>query len=277
MSKRITLSNHFPLLIIDSGLGGLLTFEALDTALPTIPLLYHGDSAFAPYGEKTKEFLELRVLRILRFFANTFHIQGIVVACNTSASTIGSVLDEWCRKNNLHCWTILEGAKQLFQEFKKNDVPQVGVLATTRTVESGIYEKIGAEVHISTHSLACPKFVPLLESRSFTPSRILPIIDEYMTPFLSLHPDLKHIILGCTHYPLLQPLLEERYPSIHFFDPSKLLTKDIQLSLSSKQELPQKKAERHVFVSGDPSSFQRQMRAFDSQVQNMPQHIEVYT
>lgn len=275
MSNKVVLSTELPLLVIDSGLGGLLTFQALDTALPTIPLLYHGDSVFAPYGEKTKEFLENRVLRILHFFTTNHRIQGVVVACNTSASVIGIVIEKFCHENGLVYWPVTQGAKALFQKLQSENISQVGVLATSGTVQSNMYQFLGQQYNIQTIAQPCPQFVPLIESESSELEDTLPFIESYMNRLIHQLPTNQHIILGCTHYPLLLPILKKRYPEVTFLDPAILLVHDIQTCVRMDFSSTSSNSSRKVFISGDPKKFKVQMNKMFAQLSLIPLNINI--
>ncbi len=189
-----------PIGVFDSGVGGLLVVRALRDELPGEALLYLGDTARLPYGTKSPE----TVTQYSQANVDWLKAEGakaVVVACNTASATALDSLE--C---NLPIWGVVRpGAKAALMATRG----RVGVIATEATVRSGAYartivEESVEEVEVS--SVACPLLVPLVEEGWLDDPVTETIARRYLTPLCDWKMDT--LVLGCTHYPLLAPLLQ---------------------------------------------------------------------
>lgn len=197
--------------MLDSGIGGLSVLNALIPFLPP-EVVYIADAAHLPYGQKTADFLIERGIAITRFFESQ-GITTIFVACHTLSATAVPTLKllfPHITYVDLLPLTI-ERAATLTQNNR------LGVMATQATITTHIHKKILKELSVTIPTTLieqpCPDFVPLIE-RKATPQEYEQAINQYLTPLLIAEVDT--IILGCTHYPFIQKLLEEKAPYITF-------------------------------------------------------------
>ena len=187
-----------PIGVFDSGVGGLTVVAALESALPSESFLYLGDTARLPYGTKSAETVR-RYTEMNVDWLVAQDVKAIVVACNTASATALDGLEA-----PVPVWGVLEpGAEQAVRVSRGH----IGVLATESTVRSGAYERAitrrRGDLRVS--SRACALFVPLVEQGWLDDSVTEAVAERYLAPLLADEVDT--LVLGCTHYPLLAPLL----------------------------------------------------------------------
>ncbi|MBM7648904.1 glutamate racemase [Bacillus ectoiniformans] len=187
-----------PIGVIDSGVGGLTVAKEIMRQLPNETIYYVGDTARCPYGPRPAKEVKRFTWEMTRFLLSK-QIKMLVIACNTATAV---VLDEIRRELNIPVIGVINpGARAAIKHTKNYNV---GVLGTIGTVKSGAYEdalnSINSKVRVT--SLACPKFVPLVESGEYKGAMAKKIVAETLTPLKK--EKLDTLILGCTHYPLLE-------------------------------------------------------------------------
>ena len=189
-----------PIGVFDSGLGGLTVLKEIINLLPGESAVYFGDSGRTPYGTKSRETVIKYTFQNIRFLLN-HDIKMIVIACNTmSAFGYNLVVKNF----DIPIIDVIQpGAVTGVRETKNK---KLGIIGTTATINSGAYETAvnGIDNTIETFSRACPLFVPLVEEgREWWDNDIaVRIAEEYLTPLKESGVDT--LVLGCTHYPLLQ-------------------------------------------------------------------------
>ncbi len=193
-----------PIGIFDSGLGGLTVTRAIAARMPSEHLLYLGDTARVPYGTRSPE----TVLRYARSCAAVLERRGVkllVVACNTVSAV---ALDMLRVELDIPVLGVIEpGARAVVRASQQH---RVGVLATTGTVSSGAYPRAvaAADSRCEVFARAAPLLVPLAEE-GWTEGQVPTLVlDRYLAELTGYGVDA--IVLGCTHYPLFRPLLDER-------------------------------------------------------------------
>jgi glutamate racemase len=201
-SPPSTTDARGPVGVFDSGVGGLSVLLEIRRELPHENLLYAADSGNAPYGEKTPEFIEGRAQAIVEFFVAQ-DAKAVVVACNTAT---GVAVDALRAR-----WTIpivgIEPAIKPAVAATRSGV--VGVLATTQTIASARFSRLietfgsGAEIVAQP----CPGLVEQIESGELTGAAARAMIEGYVRPLVERGADT--LVLGCTHYPFVQPLIQE--------------------------------------------------------------------
>lgn len=187
-----------PIGVFDSGLGGLTVLNEINHILPTESVVYFGDSGRAPYGTKSKETVIKYTFQDIRFLLNQ-DIKMIVIACNTASACS---LDRVRHSFDIPVVEVVEpGAVTGVRETRNK---KIGVIGTIATINSGVYEKAISKLDssIEIYSKACPMFVPLVEEGWWDNDIALKIVEEYLLPLKEKGIDT--LVLGCTHYPLLQ-------------------------------------------------------------------------
>ncbi len=240
-----------PVGVFDSGVGGLSVLGEIRSLLPNESLLYVADCGHIPYGEKTPEFIRQRCLIIAEFF----HQQGakaLVLACNTATAAAAAQL----RERYPH-WPIvgMEPAVKPAAAATRSGV--VGVLATTGTLQSAkfaaLLDRFAGDVRVVTQP--CPGLVELIETGDLFSPTVRALLQSYVDPLLAEGCDT--IILGCTHYPFLKPLLREMIPeAISLIDTGSAVARQLQRLLTQNGLLSDAPARETLFwTSANPIKF----------------------
>lgn len=190
-----------PIGFLDSGVGGLTVVRELMRQLPHESIVYVGDSARAPYGPRPADQIREFTWELVNFLL-TKNVKMIVFACNTATAVAWEEV-----KNALSIpvlGVILPGSSAAI---KSTTSGKVGVIGTAMTIQSDIYrQKIQLLApQIEVLSLACPKFVPIVESNETKSSVAKKIVYETLEPLVG---KVDTLVLGCTHYPLLRPIIQ---------------------------------------------------------------------
>lgn len=203
-----------PIGIFDSGVGGLTVTRAVMERLPAERIVYFGDTARVPYGVKSPETVRRYAAEIVHFLLEK-DVKLLIVACNTMAAVALPAITALSPVPVLE--VIDAGARSALAATRTG---RIGIIATPSTVYSGAYQaaiaRRGGDA-ARTVSRACPLFVPLAEEGFLDHPATRLIAREYLAPVLAENPDT--LILGCTHYPLLRPLLQdEAGPAVTLVD-----------------------------------------------------------
>lgn len=191
-----------PIGIIDSGVGGLTVAKEVMRQLPNENIIYLGDTARCPYGPRPAEEVKAFTWEMSKFLLSK-DIKMLIIACNTATAV---VLDEIRNELSIPVLGVISpGARAAI---KKTGSHRIGVIGTDGTIKSRAYETALKQINRRTvvHGLACPKFVPLVESGEYEGPLAEKIVIETLQPLVNK--DLDTLILGCTHYPLLEPLVK---------------------------------------------------------------------
>ena len=190
--------------IFDSGIGGLTTCRALKQALPGHDMIYFGDTARTPYGSKSREAVIRYSLENSRFLLE-MGAEMIVVGCNTASSVAPAAIRE---AFDVPVFEVVHPAVEEAPAATKKG--QIGVIGTRGTIDSGVYEtRIKERLPSATvHSNACPLLVPIVEEGWFHRPETRRIVKSYIHPLRERQIDT--LILGCTHYPMLESIIQEK-------------------------------------------------------------------
>ncbi|HEY7914925.1 MAG TPA: glutamate racemase [Blastocatellia bacterium] len=191
-----------PIGVFDSGVGGLSVFRALERRLPAESLIYLGDTARIPYGTRSVETVQRYALEDAAFILSK-RVKAIVIACNTASALAASRLSESCAVPVLG--VIRPGARRAVERTRSG---YIGVIATEATVASRAYERemIAIRDHLEIISRPCPLFVPLAEEGWIDHPVTRQVAEEYLKDLRESRVDT--LVLGCTHYPILRPMIE---------------------------------------------------------------------
>lgn len=195
-----------PIGIFDSGIGGLTVARAITQALPHEPIVYFGDTAHMPYGDRNPDSIRYYSLRIARFLID----QGckmVVVACNTASSAAYRTLLDFFKGNTLFINVI----DPLAAHVATSGYRKVGVIGTKATIQSEMYARKLRELQprLQVASLPTPLLAPMIESGYYNDDINQTVIQKYLNdPILQ---DIDALLLACTHYPLIRPVIEQHY------------------------------------------------------------------
>lgn len=187
-----------PIGVFDSGIGGLTVVREIMRQIPNERIIYFGDTARVPYGNKSKETVTRFSRQIVRFLKE-HDVKTIVVACNTASAY---ALDELEKEMDIPIIGVVKPGAKMAAETTRNG--RIGVIGTHATIESQIYNQYIEELNhgVTIWGKACPLFVSLVEEGLLQD----PVTDEIARRYLSelIDLDIDTLILGCTHYPLIR-------------------------------------------------------------------------
>ena len=199
--NRELLHKDAPIGVFDSGIGGLTVAREIMRQMPNEKIIYFGDTARVPYGNKSQETVTRFSEQIVRFL-NTFQVKTIVVACNTASAY---ALDTLEKESEIPMIGVVKPGAKAAVEATRNG--RIGVIATAATIGSKIYSKYITELNsdVTIHGKACPLFVPLVEEGLWDDPVTNEIARRYLAELIDI--DIDTLILGCTHYPLIRTAL----------------------------------------------------------------------
>ena len=246
------MPNAAPVGVFDSGIGGLTVAHEIIRQLPHERLIYFGDTARVPYGPKSPDTVR-RYSREIASFLQGEGVKAIVVACNTATAHALPALRE---ELPIPVIGVVEpGARAAMRATRSG---HVGVIGTAGTVKSGAYERaireISPDVRITAR--ACPLFVPLIEEGWIDSEVTRLVAREYLEPLAESGVDT--LVLGCTHYPLLKPLIADVMGSdVRLIDSAAETAAEAARVLADRSlESPDEGRGTHRFVaSDDPLQF----------------------
>lgn len=241
-----------PIGVIDSGVGGLTVAKAIMELLPNETIYYIGDTARCPYGPRTKQEVRNFTWEMAKALEK-MNVKMLVIACNTATAVALESLQKHMPFPVLG--VINAGARAAIKKTKRNEVV---VLATEGTIKSGAYEE--AVKSLSTKAkiipLACPTFVPLVESGEYEGQFSYDLVAKGLKPLEDERFDT--VILGCTHYPILQKQIEAAVGSqVHVLSSAEETAKDVEaiLSYTGQLRIDEEPPQHILHVSGSVPIF----------------------
>lgn len=193
-----------PIGVFDSGVGGLTVVRALMERLPLESIVYFGDTARVPYGVKSVATIEHFAAQITRFLLQQ-NVKMLIVACNTMAAVALDTIRKLA--GDIPVLDVIEAGSRA--AIRHSPGRRIGVIGTPTTINSNAYARrmhaLDPSIHV--YSRACSLFVPLVEEGWLDHPVTRLTAEEYLKPVLA--EEVEALVLGCTHYPLLKPLLRE--------------------------------------------------------------------
>lgn len=191
-----------PIGVFDSGVGGLTVAREIIRQIPNETLIYFGDTARVPYGNKSKETIISYSRQIVRFLLAQ-NVKAIVIACNTASAF---ALETISSEISIPIIGVVEPGAKVAAETTKNG--NIGIIGTEGTISSRIYNKYlnKANPNIHVYVKACPLFVPLVEEGWINDPITIEVVNKYIDELRGN--DIDTLVLGCTHYPLLRNVIQ---------------------------------------------------------------------
>jgi glutamate racemase len=244
--------------VFDSGVGGLTVVKELISQLPNEDIVYFGDTARVPYGIKSKEtIIRFSIENIL--FLLRHKVKLICVACNTASSVALPAI-----KNNFRVpiiGVITAGAREAVYATQNK---RIGIIGTSSTIKSRTYENEIRQLDpkAKVFSVACPLFVPFVEEGWIKGEVILKVARTYLKPLKEAKVDT--VILGCTHYPLLKPIIKQVLgKQVILIDSARYVAREVKKILASDGNLNKAHRVKYKFyVSDNPEGFSRLAKRF---------------
>lgn len=242
-----------PIGIFDSGIGGLTVVRAVREMMPNESIIYFGDTARVPYGNKSPETVQEYSLQITEFLMK-HDVKIMIVACNTATALALSTLQQ---KFDFPVLGVVKPGVEA--ALKTTNNKKIGVIGTIGTISSEVYrkelEKIDKSVKVT--SQACPLFVPLAEEGWTDKEATKLIAEEYLSDIKKTKVDT--LILGCTHYPLLKNIIQEAMSAdVKIVDSAHAMAINTLNELKNYNLLTDRKAkgDLRLFVSDLPARFE---------------------
>lgn len=247
-----------PIGVFDSGVGGLTVLRALRKELPSERLVYLGDTARVPYGTKSQDTVTRYSLEVGRFL-EARGVKHLVVACNTATAL---ALPALVKSLGVGVTGVIEPAVRAALAAAGGGA--VGVIGTEATVASGAYQEAwaGGGGRGRVVSAACPLFVPLVEEGWWDTGVTREVARTYLRPLLKARP--RALILGCTHYPLLKPVLSRcAGRRVALIDSGTETAAEVRRALEARSLLRVKgRGTEGFYVTDGPERFERLARRF---------------
>jgi len=240
-----------PIGVFDSGIGGLTVLREIEKVLPYENIIYLGDTARVPYGNKSKptiiKFSTENILFLLKK-----RVKMVVIACNTASAL---ALDSVKKVFHIPVLGVVEaGAKKAIEISQSK---RVGVIGTRSTVESKSYELMISKNKkgVRVYAQACPLFVPLVEEGILGGKIVQESMQMYLKSLKAKKIDT--IILGCTHYPLLKKEIAGFLKGVAIVDSAKEVAREVRAVLAKKNLLNSsvKNGKKEFYVTDEPESF----------------------
>ncbi len=260
-----------PIGIYDSGIGGLTVAHAIRTLLPHEAMIYFGDTAHLPYGDKSEAAVQAYSIKIADILLRK-GCKVIVIACNSASSAAYELLKEYVRKE-AHIINVIDPmVAWVATHFTGKNI---GLIGTKRTVQSGVYTRKIQELRkdIAVHALATPLLAPMIEEGLIHNQISHEIIAKYLAdPALA---NMEALILACTHYPLIKKEISSFYhPAIPILDSAGVVAEALKDYLLAQGLLNtgRPRPEHHFYVSDYTESFEAATRLFFGEQLRLEQH-----
>jgi glutamate racemase len=223
-----------PIGVFDSGVGGLTVLHELLVRLPHEDFVYLGDTARFPYGERAPAELERFCAEIAEeLIARS--VKLLVVACNTATAAALPALRRRMMETTLGVDVLAVVRPEAVQAVASTTSGRIGLLATPATVASGSYAEALAAVdpHVTLVAVPCPDLAPIIQHGSTFDDAVVQTVREYVAPLRDA--DVDTVILGCTHYPLVRPLLQRMLgPGVEIVTSGAALARQVEHALSAR-------------------------------------------
>jgi glutamate racemase len=236
--------------VLDSGVGGLTVVSQIAKLMPGSKILYFGDNANVPYGNRNEGEIFRLASRMFDFLQDR-GVDLVAIACNT----ISTLTERFQAAYDYPIFSIIDPAAEYTAEHCKAGV---GLIATEFTVKSGIHER---KIHslngnIAVHGEGSARLASLIDSGEFDMGAIEKDISEHLGRLLSRH-QVKDIILGCTHYPLVLGVFKKLAPGVTFIDPAILQAQKICEYLGDRIDANSKRPiNLHIYTTGNTKTYE---------------------
>jgi glutamate racemase len=256
--RTVSSQAELPVAVFDSGVGGLTVLHELLVSLPSEDYVYLGDTARFPYGERSQAQLRAFATEIADHLLD-LGAKLLVVACNAASSAALDTLEEHLAAigADIDVIGVVGPATQLAVAGSRTG--RVGLLATPATVSSGAYESAvrAADRHVHVESVACPDLAPIIQGGFPFDEHVVGIVRGYCTPLREAEVDT--VILGCTHYPLVAPMLQRMLGrGVSLVTSGAGVARSVERALTARRLLHPRAGEGsyRFFCTGDVESFQ---------------------
>ena len=257
----MAMTNDRPIGIFDSGIGGLTVAAAIQRLLPNESLVYFGDTAHLPYGDKSKELIAEYAVNITQFLLTEKNCKAIVIACNTaSAAAYEALRDTY--KGSVPVINVID---PMIEEVIADDlIHKVGIIATKTTVASGVYQEKFArrKPELQFTALATPLLASMIEEGFYNNTISEAVLNEYLSN--ATLEGIDGLVLACTHYPLIKKEIDAFFGGrVKIFDSAEVVARKLKGILEKEHLLcSNTEHENQFFVSDYTSAFEAATKIF---------------
>ena len=262
MKSTSSSQADFAIGIFDSGIGGLTVASSIIKQLPKEKVIYFGDTAHLPYGEKSSDAIRYYSLKICKLLVEN-NCKMIVVACNTASSAAYQILLEFFQDKVLFVNVVDPLVRKAGQLAKK----KVGVIATKATIRSNVYKSklLTLRPDLNIVQLATPLFAPMIEEGFHNNNISKSVIENYLGT--NEFEDIDTLLLACTHYPLIKEEIDHFFEGkVQILDSTKVTASSVAERLKSHELINHNVDPEHQFYVSDYSpSFEKTTKIFFNQ------------
>lgn len=262
---------HKPIGVFDSGIGGLTVANAVSTLLPNEQLIYFGDTAHLPYGDKSKELIRSYAATITNFLLHEKQCKAVVIACNTASAAAYEPLRD-LYKGIAPVINVIDPMVEAV--INDNTIRKVGVIATKTTIASGVYSEkfTRRKPELQYTELATPLLASMIEEGFYNNNISSAVLEKYLSNE-ALH-DIDALVLACTHYPLIKDEINAFYKGkVRIFDSAEIVAEKLKRILEKEGLAGERKLNEDLFfVSDYTEAFKRTTQIFWGQEIHLSLH-----
>ena len=267
---RCEMNKNLPIGVFDAGIGGLTVVAQLQKLLPHEDIVYFGDSANNPYGSRpVKQILELN--KVMVDYLAERKVKVGVIACNT----LSTLMDYYKDQYSFPFVGIVAPAAVYAAGL---GMKQVGLIATETTVNQQTHAKIAHQVNPNVQIVGSgsPHLARLVDRGDFNREEIDAEITEHMNLLLA-KANVSHVILGCTHYPIVRENFERLYPDIVFINPAYQQAVAVETLLKEQNGLNEQaqQGRMEVYTNGNPDVYSEVLRRLGARPADVLMHLDV--
>lgn len=202
------MNNQFPIGIFDSGIGGLSVANAVSKLLPNEQIIYYGDTAHLPYGDKSPDLIKHYSLRISEFLMRNEKCKSIVIACNTASAAAYEYLRD-THKGRVPIFNVIDPIVEAV--IQDESIRTVGIIATKATIHSGTYQEKfqRRKPSLKVKAVATPLLASMIEEGFYNNTISQAVIHNYLAQ--TELADIDALVLGCTHYVMIKNEIDAYY------------------------------------------------------------------
>ncbi len=262
--------NKKPIGIFDSGVGGLTVLREIEKLMPNENIIYFGDTARVPYGNKSSSTIKKFSVENILFLLEK-KVKTVVVACNTSSALALDYL------NDIFRIPIIGVIEAGVKKAEKLSSDKIGIIGTKSTIASNAYQDMIAKTikKSKVSAKCCPLFVPLIEEGLVSGKITTEVVSAYLADFKKAKIDT--LILGCTHYPLLKKEIARYLPGVNIVDSAQEVasyTKQVLTHFNLVNNNPTL-AEKKFYISDEPKNFVKLAKLFLKRTITKPKLVNV--
>ncbi len=268
-----------PVGVFDSGVGGLTVLDAIQQVLPHEDLIYLGDTARVPYGNRTPQTIIRYAVSCAKQLVER-DVKAIVIACNTASAHALEALNE---AFDIPVYGVIEPASRMAVQVSQTRC--IGIIGTRATISSQAYSRAILHLDSSAHvyGLACPLFVPLVEEGWAESDVACLVVEKYLKDLLGMTDghSMDTLILGCTHYPILRTMISKtlkRYGcNVSLCDCAQATAETLRMALEKRQLLASNThhGRAQYLVTDDPLQFAAVGKSFMKEPPSDVIHIDI--